>query len=139
MRGQVSCVRAKRQSGSTPCNWLSTRACVPCSPPPSLYAKQSIMARIGSARPPAAPFRACKPPRATTVEAQRAKHKLTQPDFRLCWRSSHEELRYRGRSRPADREEPREAVVRRGHQHHTVEAVSASAGFVFSAAPVKVV
>ena len=62
-----------------------------------------------------------------------AKHKLTQPDFRLCWRSSHEELRYRGRSRPADSEEPREAMVRRGHQHHTVEAVSASV------APVKVV
>ena len=60
-------------------------------------------------------------------------------DFWLCWRSSHEELRYRGRSRPADREEPREAVVRRGHQHHTVEAVSASAACVFSAAPVKVV
>ena len=68
-----------------------------------------------------------------------AKHKLTQPDFRLCWRSSHEELRYRGRSRPADRVEPREAVVRRGHQHHAVEAVSASAASVFSAAPVKVV
>eukprot|EP00964_Phaeocystis_antarctica_P052596 scaffold30802_cov61-Phaeocystis_antarctica.AAC.4 len=62
-----------------------------------------------------------------------AKHKLTQPDFRLCWRSSHEELRCRGRSRPADSEEPREAMVRRGHQHHTVEAVSAFA------APVKVV
>ena len=48
-------------------------------------------------------------------------------DFWPCWRSSHEELRYGGGSRLADREEPCEAVVRRGHQHHTVEAVSTTA------------
>ena len=53
---------------------------------------------------------------------------------RLCWRSSHEELRYRGCSKLLDREESREAVVRRGYQHHTVDAVSASIASVLCAA-----
>ena len=41
----------------------------------------------------------------------------------MLFQSSHEELRYGGRSRPADREEARKAVVRRGNQHHAVGAV----------------
>ena len=52
----------------------------------------------------------------------------------MLWRSSYKQLRYGGRSRLADREEPRVAVVRRSHKHHAIEAVSASTVSVLSAA-----
>eukprot|EP00964_Phaeocystis_antarctica_P085861 scaffold54299_cov60-Phaeocystis_antarctica.AAC.1 len=52
----------------------------------------------------------------------------------LYWRSSHEELRYGGRSRLVDREESHKAVVRRGHQHHAIEAVSTSIVSIFPTA-----
>ena len=52
----------------------------------------------------------------------------------MLWRSSYKQLRYGGRSRLADREEPRVAVVRRRHQHHAIEAVSTSTVSVLPAA-----
>ena len=71
-----------------------------------------------------------KPPRATTEEAAQNSTRR----FWLCWRSSHEELRYGACSKLADREQPRVAVVRRGHQHHAVGAASTSAASLLSAA-----
>ena len=56
-----------------------------------------------------------------------------------CWQSSHEELSYGARSRPADREEPRKTVVRRRHQHHAIKAVSASAVSVSLATGLRVI
>ena len=57
----------------------------------------------------------------------------------MLWRSSYKQLRYGGRSRLADREEPRVAVVRRRHQHHAMEAVSTPAASVFLTTGLRVV
>ena len=110
---------------------LLIRACKQSKPPESL-GSPSVTANVGAP----VPLWVCKAPRATIVEATLQTHRFagSRPDFWLCWRSSHEELRYGACSKLADREEPRVAVVRRGHQHHAVGAASTSAASLLAAA-----
>ena len=118
-----------RSSSEPACKASYQLLAVPIATPRRLRKLGSSTFRVSTSRPEPQPRRQRKTGHAALLLLK------AQPGFFWsCWRSSYEELRYGGRSRLADREEPREAVVRRRHQHHAKGAVSTSSASVLSAA-----